>query len=228
MGGDFKNMYHPSRVPPTGGTEAGGGMMSLLLALLGSYVVGSFPTGFLLVKWLKRVDLRAVGSGNIGATNVGRVAGVWASILVFVIDAAKGMVAVFVIAPRVLPSPHPAAALACGLAAVVGHNFPLFLKFKGGKGVATTIGVLLSAIPLAGMVYLLVWALCLMIWRYVSVSSLAGAASIPLVQLALHRSSVEILLGFALTILIVLRHRANIERLRHGTEPRVGHRPRRP
>ena len=199
-------------------------MMPLGAALLGSYLIGSFPTGFLLVKWLKRVDLRAVGSGNIGATNVGRVAGVWASVFVFVIDAAKGMLAVLVIAPQVLPSPHPAAALACGVAAVSGHNFPLFLTFKGGKGVATTIGVLLSAMPVAGLVYLLVWAMCLMIWRYVSVGSLAAAVSIPLVQLVLRRSPAETLLGVALALLIVLRHRANIQRLRHGTEPRVGRR----
>ena len=197
-------------------------MIPLLVALLGSYLLGSFPTGFLLVKWLKRVDLRAVGSGNIGATNVGRVAGVWASVLVFVMDAAKGVLAILVIAPRVLSSPHPAVVFACGLAAVLGHTFPLFLNFTGGKGVATTIGVLLSAMPPAGIVYLLVWVVCVMVWRYVSVASLAAAASIPLVQLVLRRSPAEILLGVALAFLIVLRHRANIDRLRHGTEPRVG------
>ena len=197
-------------------------MIPLIVALFGSYLIGSFPTGFLLVKWLKRVDLRAVGSGNIGATNVGRVAGVWASALVFVMDAAKGVLAILVIAPRVLSSPHPAAVFACGLAAVLGHTFPLFLHFKGGKGVATTIGVLLSAMPLAGMVSLLVWAVCLIIWRYVSVGSLAAAISIPLAQLILRRSPAETLLGVALALLIVFRHRANIDRLRHGTEPRVG------
>ena len=200
-------------------------MIPLLVALLCSYLIGSFPTGFLLVKWLKRIDLRAVGSGNIGATNVGRVAGVWASALVFVIDAAKGVLAVVVVAPRALPSPHPAAVFACGLAAVLGHTFPLFLHFKGGKGVATTIGVLLSAMPPAGIVYLLVWMVCVMVWRYVSVGSLVAAASIPLVQRLLQRSPAEILLGIALAFLIVLRHRANIDRLRRGTEPRIGHRP---
>jgi len=199
-------------------------MTSLIIALLGSYLIGSFPSGFLLVKWLKRVDLRTVGSGNIGATNVGRVAGIWASAVVFVMDAAKGGIAVFVIAPYVPPSPYPGAAFACGLAAVLGHMFPLFLSFKGGKGVATTVGVLLSAMPLVGIIYLLVWAACLMLWRYVSVGSMAAAVSIPLVQLALRRSAAETCLGLSLALLIVLRHGANIERLRQGTEPRVGHR----
>ena len=196
----------------------------MIVALLGSYLIGSFPTGFLVVKWLKRVDLRTVGSGNIGATNVGRVAGTGASAAVFLMDAAKGIVPVLLIAPQVSEVPGSTAALACGLAAVLGHNFPLFLKFKGGKGVATTIGVLISAIPIIGMVYLLVWGVCFMIWRYVSVASLSAAVSIPLVQLLLRRCATEIWLGAAFALLIVARHRANIDRLRQGTEPRVGRR----
>ena len=198
-------------------------MTAFLIALLGSYLLGSFPTGFLLVKWLKRVDLRTVGSGNIGATNVGRVAGRWASALVFVIDGAKGYLPA-AIAPSLTDALAPGAALACGLAAVVGHNFPIFLGFKGGKGVATTIGVLLAAAWPAGVVYLAVWGAGLLVSRYVSVSSMAAAASIPITLLMLHRAPAEILLGLALTLLIILRHRANIDRLRRGTEPRVGRR----
>ncbi|MDP3703554.1 MAG: glycerol-3-phosphate 1-O-acyltransferase PlsY, partial [Candidatus Omnitrophota bacterium] len=194
----------------------------MIPALLGSYLIGSIPTGFLLVKWLKRVDLRTVGSGNIGATNVGRVAGRGASAAVFLIDAAKGIVPVLLIAPQASEVAGSTAALACGLAAVLGHNFPLFLKFKGGKGVATTIGVLLSAMPLVGAVYLLVWGACLMIWRYVSLGSMAAAVSIPLMQVLLRRCATEIWLGAALALLIVARHRANIDRLRQGIEPRVG------
>lgn len=196
----------------------------MIPALLGSYLIGSIPTGFLLVKWLKRVDLRTVGSGNIGATNVGRVAGTGASAAVFLIDAAKGIVPVLLIAPQASEVAGSTAALACGLAAVLGHNFPLFLKFKGGKGVATTIGVLMSATPLVGAVYLLVWGACLMIWRYVSLGSMAAAVSIPLMQVLLRRSAIEIWLGAALALLIVARHRANIDRLRQGTEPRIGRR----
>jgi len=194
--------------------------MAFAVLVFGSYLLGSFPTGFLLVKWLKRVDLRTVGSGNIGATNVGRVAGRWASALVFVLDAAKGALPV-AMTPFLLSVRPPAAGLACGLAAVVGHNFPVFLNFKGGKGVATTIGVLLAAAPTAGLAYLIVWGAGLLITRYVSVSSMMAAASIPIVLLALHRSSPEILVGLALALLIILRHRANIDRLRRGTEPRV-------
>ena len=198
-------------------------MTAFLIVLLGSYLLGSFPTGFLLVKWLTRVDLRTVGSGNIGATNVGRVAGRWASALVFMLDAVKGALPV-VIVPSLLDSLPPAAGLACGLAAVLGHNFPVFLNFKGGKGVATTIGVLLAAAPPAGVVYLAVWGASLLIWRYVSVSSMAAAASIPITLLMRHHAPADVLLGGALALLIVLRHRANIDRLRQGTEPRVGRR----
>ena len=194
----------------------------MIPALLGSYLIGSFPTGFLVVKWLKRVDLRTVGSGNIGATNVGRVAGTGASAAVFLIDAAKGIAPVLLIAPQVSEVPGSTAALACGLAAVLGHNFPVFLRFKGGKGVATTIGVLMSAMPVVGAVYLLVWGACLMLWRYVSLGSMAAAVSIPLMQLLLRRCATEIWLGAAFALLIVARHRANIGRLRQGTEPRIG------
>jgi glycerol-3-phosphate acyltransferase PlsY len=197
--------------------------MALLAVLVLAHLIGSFPTGFLLVKWLKRVDLRTVGSGNIGATNVGRVAGQWASLLVFAIDVAKGMLPV-ILARSLLVSPPPAVGLLCGLAAVLGHNFPIWLQFKGGRGVATTIGVLLAATPVAGIVYLLVWGASLLITRYVSVGSMAAAGSIPIVLLMQYRSSAELLLGMALALLIVFRHRANIERLRRGTEPRIGQR----
>ena len=194
----------------------------MILALLGSYLIGSIPTGFLVVKWLKRMDLRTVGSGNIGATNVGRVAGTGASAAVFLIDAAKGIVPVLFIAPQASEAAGSTAALACGLAAVLGHNFPVFLRFKGGKGVATTIGVLLSAMPIVGAAYLLVWGACLMLWRYVSLGSMAAAVSIPVTQWVLHHPLIDLVLGIVLALLIIVRHRANIERLRQGTEPRIG------
>ena len=116
----------------------------MIPALLGAYLIGSFPTGFLVVKWLKRVDLRTVGSGNIGATNVSRVAGTGASAAVFLIDAAKGIAPVLLIAPQVSEVTGPTAALACGLAAVLGHNFPVFLRFKTFKAFST---IFTSLIP---------------------------------------------------------------------------------
>ncbi len=192
------------------------------LVLLGCYGIGSIPTAYLLVKRLKRVDIRSVGSGNVGATNVSRVAGVKAGLLVFILDAGKGLLAVLLLA-RWLPLPlSPTTQLACGLCAVLGHDFPVFLRFRGGKGVATTIGIVLGAVPLVGSACLLIWILCFAIWRYVSVASLAAAATLPLVQLLLHRAPSEVLLGTALALLIVVRHRGNIERLLQGREHRAG------
>ena len=192
-----------------------------LAALGGSYLVGSIPTAYLVVKWLKRIDVRRVGSGNVGATNVTRVAGPRAGLFVFLIDVTKGLAAVLVIAPWCLPSATPQLRFGCGLCAVLGHTFPVFLGFRGGKGVATTIGVLFGTVPMAAAAYLLVWTVCFLIWRYVSVSSLAAAVAIPVWQMVSHRSPAEVMLGTALALLIVVRHRSNIERLLRGEEPRA-------
>ena len=196
--------------------------MMAAAAFVLSYLIGSVPTGFLLVKWLKRMDVRTVGSGNMGATNVARAAGRSASLAVFVMDAAKGLVPVLVIAPWLLDSPAPAQRLACGLAAVLGHDFPVWLRFKGGKGVATTIGVVMAMMPSAAAAIGLVWALTFAVWRYASVSSMAAAAAIPIVQRLAHRSGLELALGILLAALIIVRHRANIARLLAGQEHHVG------
>jgi len=196
----------------------------LIAAFFASYLLGSFPTGFLLVKWLKRVDVRTVGSGNIGATNVARVAGWWASATVFFVDAVKGMLAVGLLAPWFLAAPTPAERFACGVAAILGHMFPVFLKFRGGKGVATTVGVLLTAMPMVAFTAILTWGLCVTIWKYVSVGSLAAALVVPLLQLAERQSRAEVLLGTAVACLIVVRHRENLQRLRGGREHRIGSR----
>ena len=196
-------------------------MSPLLAALALSYLVGSIPTAYLVVKWLKRVDVRTIGSGNVGATNVTRAAGLWAGAGVFIVDLAKGLIAVTVIAPWLLHDPTPAARLACGLLAVVGHSFPVFLKLHGGKGVATTIWVLLGAAPLIAGACLFVWLAAFAICRYVSVGSLAAAVTLPVAQLIMHRPLAEIWLGVALAALIILRHRANLARLAQGREHRI-------
>ena len=199
-------------------------MTFLIVALVASYLIGSFPTAYVLVKALKRVDVRTVGSGNVGATNVTRVAGWKAGAVVFLIDLGKGLAAVSWIAPWLLHPLTPPIRLACGLAAVIGHNFPFALGFRGGKGVATTIGVLVGAVPVVAAAYLLVWLVVFAISRYVSVASLAAAAAIPIAQWITHHGHAELALGCCLALLIVVRHRINIERLRHGTEHRVGSR----
>jgi len=199
-------------------------MAELIAALTGSYLLGSIPTAYLLVKWLKRVDVRTIGSGNVGATNATRVAGLWAGLAVFLLDAAKGLAAVWWVASWSTAPASLTRQLSCGCAAILGHAFPVFLRFQGGKGVATTIGVLAGTMPLVAASCVGIWLVCMAIWRYVSVSSLAAAVALPVVQLATGQMGLDVLLGVGLALLIILRHRGNIVRLLQGTEHRVGQR----
>lgn len=197
-------------------------MLSAIVALAGSYLIGSIPTAYLMVKALKQTDVRTVGSGNVGASNVTRVAGKGAGAVVFALDLGKGLMAVLVLAPWLTPDVSPAVRLGCGCLAVLGHVFPLFLRFRGGKGVATTIGVLLGTMPAVAGVFLLVWTVCALIWRYVSVASLAASATLPIAQILTQRALPEVLMGAGLAMLIIVKHRQNVERLVHGTESRIG------
>ena len=192
------------------------------LALLASYLVGALPTGYLVVKRLLRMDIRTAGSGNVGATNVARVAGARAGAAVFLLDAAKGWIAVRGIAPWLIPSLTEAARLDCGVMAVLGHAFPVFLGFRGGKGVATMIGVLLGAAPAVAALCLAVWVAVFAVSRYVSAASVAAAAMLPVAQALTGAALPEIFLGASLALLVILRHRDNLQRLREGTEPRMG------
>ena len=197
-------------------------MIRTTVALVGSYLLGSVPTAYLLVKRFKRVDVRSVGSGNVGATNAMRVGGTWMGLAVFLIDAGKGLAAVLLIAPWLVHPLTPAVRLGCGLAAILGHVYPVFLQFRGGKGVATTIGVLLGTMPLVAALCLSVLGGCVLLWRYISVGSIAAAVTLPIAQLATRQGIAEVLLGCTISLLIILRHRANIERLLQGREHRVG------
>ena len=196
--------------------------MNWCWALAGSYLLGSFPTAYVVVKRIKRVDVRTVGSGNVGATNVGRVAGKGAGAFVFVVDLLKGYIAARWLSAWLVPSPTLELQLACGLAAILGHNFPVFLGFRGGKGVATTIGVLLGAMPAVAASLLLIWLVVFALWRYVSLASLAAAVAIPIAQAVMGQRPAQIGLGAVMAGLIIVRHRANIQRLRQGIELRAG------
>lgn len=189
-----------------------------ILALAGSYLVGSVPTGYLLVKWVTRIDVRAIGSGNVGATNVARAAGGAVGLIVLALDVGKGLLAVLGVAPWLAHPATSTAQLACGLAAVIGHCASVFLKFQGGKGVATTIGVIVGVAPAIAAVCLGVWGIVFALCRYVSVASLAAAVTIPVTQAIMRRAPAEILVGAVLALVIIVRHHANIARLRHGTE----------
>ena len=189
-----------------------------------SYLVGSIPTAYLLVRGLKQVDVRTIGSGNVGATNASRVLGAKGAAVVFLLDLAKGLAAARLIAPWCVPWAGVRGELACGLAAVLGHNFPVFLRFRGGKGVSTTIGVLAGTMPAVALICAAIGAGVFWRWRFVSLASLTAAAVVPIVQALTGQPPSHIILGAVLSGLILVRHRQNIRRLRAGTELRAGRR----
>ena len=199
-------------------------MTAALPWLLASYLLGAIPTSYLAGRLFRGIDLREHGSRNLGATNLYRVLGWRFAIPVGVFDAAKGLVPVLVFAPRV--SSSELFALVCGLVAVVGHVFSVFVGFKGGKGVATAAGVMLGLTPAALGIALVIWIALVYLTGYVSVASIAAAAIFPLaVYLIDPPDQAEILwLDVAVAAAIIWLHRANIGRLLKGTENRFGRR----
>jgi glycerol-3-phosphate acyltransferase PlsY len=198
--------------------------MAALPWLLASYLLGAIPTSYLAGRLFRGIDLREHGSRNLGATNLYRVLGWRFAIPVGLFDAAKGLVPVLVFAPRV--SSSELFALVCGLVAVVGHVFSVFVGFKGGKGVATAAGVMLGLTPAALGIALFVWIVLVYLTGYVSVGSIAAAAIFPIaVYLVDPPDQPEILwLDVAVAAAIIWLHRANIGRLLKGTENRFGRR----
>jgi acyl phosphate:glycerol-3-phosphate acyltransferase len=194
------------------------------LWLVLSYFVGAIPTSYLAGRLFRGIDLRQHGSKNLGATNVYRTLGWRYAIPVGLVDIAKGAVPVLLFAPRV--SDSQLFALACGIAAIVGHVYSVFVRFRGGKGVATAAGVMLGLTPLALGVAALTWLVLLTLTGYVSLSSIAAAAVLPVAVYFLERPDrPEILWLDALVALaIIWLHRANIRRLLNGTESRFGRR----
>lgn len=190
---------------------------------LAGYLLGSIPFGLLLSKLFAGKDVREVGSGNIGATNVARAAGTFAGVLTLILDAAKGAAAVLLAAR--LTNDRAVWMVVAGLAALIGHCFPIWLRFRGGKGVATAAGFFLALCAPALLGALILFLLVAGFSRYVSLGSLAAAASIPMfVYLfwAPHHAPPHIVTfgAFAAAILVVYKHDANIQRLLQGTEPR--------
>ncbi len=199
------------------------GVAILWLLVLAGYLLGSIPFGYLLVRARSGGDVRAMGSGNIGATNVARAAGWSIGIATLVLDAAKGFFAVWLIGH--FSDGNIRFMMYAGLAAILGHVFPLWLKFSGGKGVATTLGVFLMICWPAVAVGVAVFAIVVIFWRYVSLASVSAAAALPLLVYVLyapgHAPPVALSTGTLLAaILVIVKHRDNIERLMAGTEPR--------
>jgi acyl phosphate:glycerol-3-phosphate acyltransferase len=197
--------------------------IAVFLIPVAAYLLGSIPVGLLLAKLFGGTDVRKAGSGNIGATNVARVAGPLAGILTLILDTAKGAAAVWLTGRVTNESATWMMTAAC--AVLLGHCFTVWLRFKGGKGVATSLGVFLALCPLAAISALLLFVLCVAYWRYVSLGSIAAAAAMPLLIYFLwaprHAPPLIIDAGtLAIALLVIYKHDANLQRLVEGTEPR--------
>jgi acyl phosphate:glycerol-3-phosphate acyltransferase len=195
-------------------------MVTVLLIAVG-YALGSIPTGLLIARWQKGVDIRQHGSGNIGMTNVLRAVGKGPAALTLLGDLAKGLIPVL-IARACLTSPWAIGLVA--LAAVVGHLYPLFAGFHGGKGVATTLGVFMPLLPGPLLIAFVVWIACVAFRRQVSLGSLVAAASLPMAALLWGSPVAYTVYALLAAALIWYRHGENIERLLAGTEPTIGQR----
>ena len=201
------------------------------LLLISAYLIGAIPFGFCFGK-LRGVDLREHGSGNIGATNAGRVLGKSYGFLVFALDFLKGLGPVlfarYWVLERSFFGSQTNVAVLCAVATVLGHVFPVTLKFRGGKGVATAAGAFCGLDPFSALAALLVWVLVLAMTRWVALASVVGAWSFPITFAMLHPQSflqdqlAVTLISAAVAILITLRHRANFRRMLRGEEPKVG------
>lgn len=193
--------------------------MPVLLLLL-SYLLGSISFSIIVGKLVGKVDIRNYGSGNAGATNALRVLGKGPAIVIFLLDIAKALVAV-IIAGRLVPE-SPWVPVLCGLLVVIGHNWPVFFRFRGGKGIASTIGMILALAPLAGVIAGAIAILSIVLTRYVSLGSLLFTGLLPVIVLVLDYSA-ELAWGcLAVAVLAWFRHRTNIVKLLKGTENKLG------
>jgi glycerol-3-phosphate acyltransferase PlsY len=204
-------------------------VLAILLIAVASYLLGSIPTGYLLVRFFRHQDIRQSGSGNIGATNVLRSGGKRLGAATFLLDVLKGCSSVWLgalLGTLLLPHcPLRDVEALAALIAVLGHIFPVWLRFRGGKGVSTGFGVFLVAAPLAALAAISVFAVVLALSRYVSLASILGAASFPLFAYFLShgdRPAFFVAVQIAVALIIIVKHHQNIRRLFAGTESRFG------
>ena len=194
-------------------------MTSSTLAIIVAYLIGSVPFALLLARRWGAADLRTLGSGNLGAANVLRASGIRAGVIVAVLDVAKGAASV-ALAMRI--SNGPVAPAAAGFAAVVGHIYPVWLKFKGGKGVATACGVFSVLTPLAVPPALVVFLVTVWLTKYVSLGSILATIALPSIAYATGAPAAILIAAWSAAALILFRHRSNVARLVGGTERRLG------
>ena len=206
-------------------------MLLTVVALLISYLVGSIPTAYLFGKMLKGIDIRKVGSGNVGATNALRALGKGPGVAVLLIDILKGFLVVVFLASFFENKPvllsNQALSIFMGLACICGHNWTIFLQFKGGKGIATTFGVLIGlAFKIPGLnsvigLLILTWFTVFLIFRMVSLASICCAIALPVFSFLLKLPLMLIYLSLLLCIFVIIRHKANLARIFRGQEPRL-------
>ncbi len=188
-----------------------------LVLIVGGYLLGSIPSAYVLVKAKNGIDIRRFGSGNPGTTNTMRAAGPVTGILVFLCDSLKGAIPTLI----ALHTVGPLLACCAAMAAFIGHLFPVWLNFKGGKGTATAMGIAIVLVPWLALISLGFWAAMVLILRYVSIGSCAAALLIALLVLATLQPWYMILLFGLIALAIILRHRSNFEHIRDGTENKI-------
>jgi glycerol-3-phosphate acyltransferase PlsY len=204
-------------------------IVAYVIVALVAYLLGSFPTGYLVGKG-RGIDIRSVGSGNIGATNVFRILGKPAGIFVLIVDALKGWVAVALVARWVAHWYQPGSdfpawewlAICAAICAVLGHNYTCWLQFKGGKGIATSAGVLSALVPWSLVIILGIWIVVFAVSRYVSLASILAAFSLPIATWLTGDTVTMIVVSGIMGALAIYKHKANIKRLLNGTENRFG------
>ncbi len=197
-------------------TGDGTSVVAQVIVVAVAYLIGSIPTGLLLGK-LYGIDVRKEGSGNIGATNLYRTVGRKVGIFTLIGDCLKGLLPVLMVKASAFP---PELAAWVGLAAFCGHVFSLFLKFRGGKGVATALGVFLALAPVAVTIAIALFAVMMFVWRYVSLGSISAAAVMPLAVYLLGGSRTITLVAAVIALIVIARHHENLSRLLSGTESR--------
>jgi glycerol-3-phosphate acyltransferase PlsY len=199
-------------------------MKPWLLSIAIAYLLGSIPFGYLLVRLFRHEDIRSTGSGNIGATNVARSGAKGLGALTLILDALKGYVSVIIALH--LSHGNTAFGVAAAVAAILGHVFPIWLRFRGGKGVATALGVFLALTPATALAVLGVFVIVFALTRYVSLASIIASAAFPFIALYFIHDRTPIVIGglFFIPLLIILKHHQNIRRLLAGTEHRFGSR----
>jgi len=195
-------------------------MLTRIILLLGGYLLGSIPFGLIVGMLWKGVDIRKYGSGNIGTTNTLRALGRGPAAVVMVLDVSKGYFPVMA-ATRLFPG-HSWIVLLAAMSAIIGHTLSVFLKLKGGKGVATSLGVIIGFDPIVAAIVFVVWVTFVALTKYVSLASIIACSSVPIIMLLFHKPIAYVLFGLVAATYVILKHRSNIKRLLAGNEARWG------